>query len=398
MKDYQYSFEDIKFNNSIALQPSRIAYVDESGSFGFDFSKKGTSRYYILTAIVVEIDNIDKLHSDFQEVKRNNGLVATELKSSKINNRQRERIANQLLPLDFSVVLFIVDKEQLYKDTPITLYKETFLKNINGRMYNMLYEAFPKLKIIMDMHGYPEFQASFKEYVNSKVEQLNMFNEYDFDFSDSKDEILIQIADFIGGSITHSILNPGVGNNYLELFKGKIISQQRFPNKYKPYWGKICPEDYKYDDEIYSIAVKHALDFIEKNKNDKNIERQSQIAVLQYLLNYASMVNPTQYVYADELVQHLQALTRKKIRKDFLYRRVIAPLRDNDVILASCNHGYKIPISVEDIATYLNQTTAIVGPMLNRMGKCRDIILQGTNGALDIFDDVASIKYKRFFD
>ena len=84
--------------------------------------------------------------------------------------------------------------------------------------------------------------------------------------------------------------------------------------------------------------------------------------------------------------------------RDFLFRQVIAPLRDSGVILASCVHGYKIPISVEDINTYLNQTTSIVGPMMQRMGKCRQLIKEGTSNDVDVFNDPAFLKYKRYFD
>lgn len=87
-----------------------------------------------------------------------------------------------------------------------------------------------------------------------------------------------------------------------------------------------------------------------------------------------------------------------RLRKDFLYRKVIAQLRDNGVILASCARGYKIPISVDDINTYLNQTTSVVGPMLHRMEICRNLIKQSTNNEFDIFDNEAFIRYKHFFE
>ncbi len=86
------------------------------------------------------------------------------------------------------------------------------------------------------------------------------------------------------------------------------------------------------------------------------------------------------------------------IARNFLYRRVVAPLRDAGVLIASCPQGYKIPISVDDIVTYLNQTHTIVSPMLYRMGKCRDLILQNTYGNLDILNDPAFVKYKKYFD
>lgn len=84
--------------------------------------------------------------------------------------------------------------------------------------------------------------------------------------------------------------------------------------------------------------------------------------------------NSSQSVYSGELVQHLSQVSERRVTKDFLYRRIIAPLRDDGVIIASGIHGYKIPTSVEDICTYINQTVTVVGPMLSRTGKCRKLI------------------------
>ena len=87
----------------------------------------------------------------------------------------------------------------------------------------------------------------------------------------------------------------------------------------------------------------------------------------------------------------------QKITRDYLYRRIVAPLRDADVLIASCAHGYKIPTCVNDIQTYINQTNSIVGPMLCRIEKCRTLIKKQTDGSLDILDDPALIKFKRYF-
>ena len=90
-------------------------------------------------------------------------------------------------------------------------------------------------------------------------------------------------------------------------------------------------------------------------------------------------------------------LSDSKVRRDYLYWKIIAPLRDAGVIIASCSHGYKIPTCIDDIYAYVNQTNGIVGPMLNRVEKCRQLILSQTDGSLDIFDDPALKKYKRYF-
>ncbi len=392
----QISFDDIRLQQISDSLPERVAYIDESGGFGFDYSKERTSKFYVLCAIVVEREKLPELHEEFEKIKYNNGLAKAELKSSSIGDiGRRDRIMNQILPLNFQIVLLIANKEEFKQGTPLTEYEHVFLKNMGQHLYNLLYKAYPKCSILQDEKGYPEFQESFRNYVEKNRPRPNLFEIYDFNFVNSKDEILVQLADFIGGSITKSLEDSDC-TNYRQILRTKIAAHEIFPNKYEPYWGKLKPEENKYNNAVYGLAMKSVNEFISKYNNDKSDERRMQIAVLEYLLYYVLQIDATKFVYSDELIEHLRENFGFRISKNVLFRRVIARIRDEDVILASSGKGYKIPISVEDLMAYLNQTTSTTGPMMERMGKCRNLIRQGTD--LDLFDDPAFLKYKNYFD
>lgn len=120
--------------------------------------------------------------------------------------------------------------------------------------------------------------------------------------------------------------------------------------------------------------------------------------MLKHLLFYAQNVDTRKYVSSHQLLAVLEEYAGHRVRANYLYRKVIATLRDEGVLLASISHGYKIPISVKGIITYFNQTHMIVSPMLHRMELCRTLIKQQTHNALDILDDPTFTKYKRYFD
>lgn len=80
-QDYQLSFEDIEKQQIVQSQPNRTAYIDECGSFGFDFASEGASKYYILCAVIVEDKNSQKLHDAINSIKKSNGFALTERKS-----------------------------------------------------------------------------------------------------------------------------------------------------------------------------------------------------------------------------------------------------------------------------------------------------------------------------
>lgn len=398
-QDYQLTFDDMEKHQIVQSQPNRTAYIDECGSFGFDFTTEGASKYYILCAVVVEESNIQKLHDSIDEIKKSNGFATTELKSSKIgsDNKRRTRIISQLLPIDFRLILFIADKEEFIKGSPLTEYKKSFIKFLHQRLYDRLYHVYPKLKIIEDETGSSEFQESFKKYIEERRPQYSILNEYDFDYCDSKDEILVQLADIIGGSVNRFLIDSSAPN-YLEMLKGKILLVDEFPSKREPYWGSTTPEECKFDKDIYALSVKCASDFVSKNEQLDTDEKRAQVAFVRYLLFQAQNVDPTRYIYSNQIISVLREYTKQKITRNFLYRKVIAPLRDEGVIIASSSHGYKIPISVEDIKTYLNSTHTIVSPMLHRIGICRKLIQQQTSNQLDVLDDPAFLRYKKYFD
>lgn len=47
----------------------KYVYIDENGNYGYNFEEQGTSRYFILTAIVVEQRNIEILDAKLEEIK-----------------------------------------------------------------------------------------------------------------------------------------------------------------------------------------------------------------------------------------------------------------------------------------------------------------------------------------
>jgi ATP-dependent DNA helicase RecQ len=100
----------------------------------------------------------------------------------------------------------------------------------------------------------------------------------------------------------------------------------------------------------------------------------------------------------------------EKIATDGLFEHCIKERKDEITLIAidevhcvsqwgaSFRPFYKrIPTCIDDIYAYANQTNGIVRPMLNRIQKCRQLILFHTDGSLDIFDDPVLKKYKRYF-
>ena len=304
----------------------------------------------------------------------------------KLKNLEGTEINGKGPSIDEASLSILKGKIAHLSDRDILVLSGSIPSGMSKKLYAELMELLPeRVKVVVDAAG---------------ETLLHTLPQHPFLIKPNRDELEELLPESPSGNLKHCALRlQQLGaRNVLISMAGDGAALQRFPSEYAPYWGNVNPEDYKYDKAIYALAVKKARDYIEANKNDDSDVKKVQVAVLRYLLFYVSCVNSTQYVYSDELIRNAQNFVDRKVTRDFLFRQVIAPLRDSGVILASCVHGYKIPISVEDINTYLNQTTSIVGPMMQRMGKCRQLIKEGTSNDVDVFNDPAFLKYKRYFD
>ncbi|MGN0809518.1 MAG: DUF3800 domain-containing protein [Christensenellales bacterium] len=389
------TIDDIQYAELVAAQPGRSAYIDESGSFGFDFTKEGTSSHYVVCAVIVDNANIPSIEKKVAEI-RNTLFGGKEMKSSSIGSKhgRRAKVLTELLLLDFQLIVMIADKRKFYEDSPLTEYKTAFKKFLNRRLYDAMYLAYPKLKIIEDEYGTDEFQQGYRSYVQEHRPVCNIFNEYDFDYADSKNSSIVQIADIIAGSVMQHLLDPSAPD-VLRIFQSRITDVVKFPDDYEIYRPSERPTEH--DNAIYQLACKCATDYINEHRDSEDEEVRLRSLFLRLLLYNVRMYSSSRYVHSGEIVQELSRLTKKRVTKDFLYRRIIAPLRDDGVLIASSAHGYKIPTRAADIATYVNQTASVVGPMLSRIGKCRSQIKKATNSQLDILDDLSLTGYRRFF-
>jgi hypothetical protein len=392
----QLTFDDIYRSKSLSLQPGRTAFVDECGNFGFDFSKEGTSLFYIVCAVIVKNNQIEVLENAINKISRNY-FGGGEMKSSHIaqNNGRRAKVCAELLMLDFSLIILIADKQAFFRDSPLTDYKDPFVKFLHRSLYNVMYSAYPKLKIVEDEYGSSEFQKSYREYVISHRPEINLLNEYDFDYIDSKQSPLVQVADIIVGSIMQHFIDNNAPD-ILRLFQGMIRGIINFPSMYSPYFagGNV---DNRFDEKIYALADHCSMNYIDSHHDINDEDVRLRVLFLRHLLFVVRNVNASKFVSSSEIIRVLSDLSDNKVRRDYLYRRIIAPLRDAGVIIASSSQGYQIPICIDDIFLYANQTNGIVGPMLSRVQKCRELILMQTDGSLDIFNDPALVKYKRYF-
>jgi hypothetical protein len=154
----------------------------------------------------------------------------------------------------------------------------------------------------------------------------------------------------------------------------------------------------EYNPQIADICYRKAKYFIETHNNTDDDEVKQQIAVLNYLLFRFMNKSPRKYIPTQELINQLVYLGYDKLSLQTFRNRIIAKLRDNEVIISSSSSGYKIPSTEKELYDFVNHGKSIIMPMLARLKTCNDVIRMGTNGEINLFEKAEYHSLAKMFE
>lgn len=381
------------------------AFTDEYGAFGFDLDNPNVSTCFIITAILVRESDLPA-YTEGAEAIRKTYFQTGEIKSSKVNDKNYQRrlkILREIVGLPMRFISVCIDKRACMESTGMRgwQYKGSFYKFMNNIVHKELRQAFSKLTIVADEMGTNDYMNSFCAYVKKHQDQPDLLGDADFQFVNSKDDVRVQIADFISGTLARVYddhKKTEQAQEYLDLLRGNTIHIEIYPKTYKNYNVHESPLAEDYDVEIAELCFRLAVSFIEKHQNDDDQMVKAQVFVLKYLLFRFMNNNTRTYIYTQELLSHLRQTQIGGMSEQVFRTKIIGSLRDKGVIIASSTKGYKIPSKVSELRDFINHDAKIVFPMLSRLGKCRDIVKLSTTNQLDLFDDTEFTELKRYFD
>lgn len=380
------------------------AFTDEYGAFGWDINNPSVSTHFIITAIMVKESDLD-VFTQRAEALRKKHFQTGELKSSKIGreHNRRQRILEDLKDIPFSIFSVSVDKKKCLENMSLKglQYKKTFYKFMNNIVHRELRRAFETITVVADEIGSNEYMQSFCQYVSNHQDMPDLFGDAQFRFESSKNDVGIQLADLISGTLAYAFDQHKKSDNapdYLQILREKTIRIELYPKTYDNYVLENSAIAEDYDEDIAKLCFAQAVKFIEHNANEDDPETKAQVIVLQYLL-FRFMNNDTRgYIYTQELKEQLSNTELHNIKDTAFRMRIIGKLRDNGVIIASSQKGYKIPSKQSELYDFINHDAKIVIPMLARLKKCRDLVKLSTANELDLLAHTEYDQLREYFD
>lgn len=373
------------------------AFADEFGNNSFDFQTQGS--HFIVATVITKTENIERLQNDVKEIRRKHNFQTGEIKSSSVaqNHNRRKRILEDISKLDIFVYAVVVDKRELSGQG--FHYKKSFYKFLNNLLYKELFRTFPNLDLNVDEHGGNDFMREFKKYVE-KHHLRTLFSGSDFNIQNSKQNELIQIADFVAGSLGYifdELKKSEHSAEFQQILAPIISSLNYFPKELSFQEFKETNIDETFDERIAEVCFLRVQDFIDKEVGNDQ-QKIDQINFLK-LLRWLQRANPkNRYITTTEILGHLNQSRTEKIQEEYFRTKVVGNLRDKGVLIASGRHGYKIPTSAKDLDTFVNHGKRIILPMLNRIKEARLAIKLATGNELDLLDKLEYTELKRLLD
>jgi hypothetical protein len=289
------------------------------------------------------------------------------MKSSNIgkNDNRRLHVLADLRERGVYAVVLVVDKDRLYKDSGLR-FQRPFRQFLNRKLYEELFDTFPDLQLVADEVGKSHFMRKFKDYLEQRYCLNTLFSKSAMEWEKARDNVFLQTADVICGSLSRCFDRKNLSPRAEELLRAMSS------------WVQVCewpwPEpstpsgnDGADDTIVRTTAMERAHRFIDKHRRSKDTNIRYQVTCLKYLLFHALHIDPDAYVHAPEIIGSIQMPRTMTLRQ--FQTRVIAKLRDAKVLIASDSRGYKLPMRMEDVLTYLRWTNAQVEPMVMR-AKC----------------------------
>ena len=379
-------------------QPTTMhVFIDESGSV---MSGNGESNLYICTAVMVHDEQKQNVINGLSQIIKKHNL-GEYLKSSKVgsNNERRIAILQDLVGLDFTYLFILTNKNKFSPDTPLEKYKKIRYKYLHKELNRILYDKGFGLNVVIGQYGTAEFQEECLKYYKKDVKNL-FGGEVKISYADDKQEALLQIADFIGGSLMYCFDKDRKSNKseqIRKLLEPKEIGCEIFPRgRFSTIAQRPIP-DAELEDQLYRHLYNKAADFLNKTEDsDDELEKMQFLTLNSLFIARCYEEDPAnQWIYSDVLYNDLLK-QHFEIGKRAFTVRVIGGLRYNNIIIAGSPNGYKLALTLEEINNYLTHDKNIVFPMLDKLKTARDQVkmLIGyniLNGEYESFDTLINV-------
>lgn len=198
-----------------------LIYIEDSGDPGLKV-KRGSSKVFVLVMVIFE-DDLDaeemalKIKRLRQELKKNENF---EFKFNKCSKRFRIRFLSVVSPFKFRARALVIFKDRV--DAKRIKSKQSFYNLAIGLLLKYNKNTLKNAKLRLDGKGEREFRKRLLTCLRKELKGAERKVIKNLRFRNSKNDVLVQLADMIAGSVNRSFSSKKDAKAYFDIIKKKI--------------------------------------------------------------------------------------------------------------------------------------------------------------------------------
>jgi hypothetical protein len=206
-----------------------LVFIDDSGDPGFKIDK-GSTEFFVIAAVIFD-DSLEaeKTAVGIKETRRKMGFSdAVEFKFNKSRRKIREDFLRSVNNFNFRIRCIVVDKKEI-RSPELRSKKESFYNYTIKMLLQHSNESISEASVKIDGSGNKVFRKSFIAYLRKQLNSKKYKVIKSCKLVDSKNNVLIQMADMIAGSIRRSYDSSKTDCNiYKNIIKKHIEDEWNF--------------------------------------------------------------------------------------------------------------------------------------------------------------------------
>lgn len=203
-------------------------FIDESGDLGFDFTKKKTSKFFVITCLFTENKRpIEKIvRKIFSQIKKKNKIKRGVLHAVKEKPIIRKRLLEKLAEKDCYIMAIYLNKMKVY--TKLQNEKAILYNYVTNILLDRIYtkrivSTDKEVGIIASRRETNKFlNENFKMYINTQLSNKHKIR-VKIMIKSPQEEKCLQAVDFVSWAIFRKYEYQD--ESYYNIIKNKIVEE-----------------------------------------------------------------------------------------------------------------------------------------------------------------------------
>jgi hypothetical protein len=274
-----------------------IAFLSEWGNDSLDFAKRwndAPTTHFIVTAVLLDKEQLPTARRVLEAVRGrhfNGATIDSNLTGN--NHEKRKEILEDIDEAPFKIFALVVDKRLLIGEG--LLYKGSFFKFLHSLADRELFRLLPNLDLVAASPARDQtFMKGFVKYIEQN-HISNLFNESTFGFVGFQDDVLVQAASYVAGTLARcydETVLTDQRSEFIELIRSKLLSIQFFPDSFGTGMARSAAVGPEYDPSLAKLSTNLANDFLHRKSLSPAPQAKDQVSCLGYLISHFRHINP----------------------------------------------------------------------------------------------------------